>query len=270
MKKIALLLLLLTMPAFSQPKLYAVAQSSFPFTADAYVGSDGFGFHYFINNNVFIKTDGIKSLEYSKNSLGKLSRVDIENPLLIVLFYENFNTVVLLDNQLNEVKQIEFSKLGSTAGSPSQQNQIVAHAVGMASQNRLWVYDSLTQQIGLYDYLKNSWIAVTTPLKESFNFYQTDFNNFQWTDAQSLWYATDIFGKIQTLGKTPEFDRIRFASGTAFFYLKNNVLNLQDLKANTVQTISGVDKSVKNFYYKDQILAIFTGSAITNYKITLP
>jgi hypothetical protein len=31
-----------------------------------------------------------------------------QNPLNIVLFYENFNVVILLDNQLNETQKINF------------------------------------------------------------------------------------------------------------------------------------------------------------------
>jgi hypothetical protein len=47
-------------------------------------------------------------------------------------------------------------------------------------------------------------------------------------------------------------------------------LFLQDLKKNRIYTIENVDKSFKKFYYKDQILAIFTDQEITNYKITIP
>lgn len=262
MNKIALLLLLFALSGFSQQaNLALVPADSLRFAADDYAGADGYGFYYFIKNNVFIKTDGVRSLEFGKNALGKITRADIANPLLIVLFYENFNTAVLLDNQLNEVKEIDFSKL---------ETPVVARAVGMASQNKLWVYDSLTQRLGLYDYLKNMWQPVTTPLTEPILFYQTDFNNFQWIDAKSVWYASDIFGKIQTLGKMPGFDAVYFASGTAFFYSQNTKLYLRDLKNNSVYRVVNLDNSPKKFYYKDQILAIFTGSGITNYKITLP
>jgi hypothetical protein len=71
--------------------------------------------------------------------LGKITKVDLQNPLKIVLFYESFN-VAPLDNQLNEIQKINFS---------SNANPIVITATGIASQNQLWVYNSLNQQIGL-------------------------------------------------------------------------------------------------------------------------
>jgi len=42
------------------------------------------------------------------------------------------------------------------------------------------------------------------------------------------------------------------------------------LKNNTISPIENVEKSFKNFYYKDQILSIFTNQGISNYKITIP
>ena len=36
------------------------------------------------------------------------------------------------------------------------------------------------------------------------------------------------------------------------------------------RTIENIEKSFKNFYYKDQILSIFTNQEITNYKIIIP
>jgi hypothetical protein len=38
-----------------------------------------------------------------KSLLGKITKVDIKT--LYVLFYENFNVVILLDNQLNETQK---------------------------------------------------------------------------------------------------------------------------------------------------------------------
>jgi hypothetical protein len=262
MNKITLLLLLLTVSAFSQERRLSAAKLDFfPAKADAFAGFDNFGYGYFIKDNVFIKTNGKERLEYRKAAAGKIARADIENPLLIMLFYENFNTVILLDNQLNEVKEINFNKV---------ETPIVAHAAGIASQNRLWIYDSQTQQIGLYDYLKNTYQPITTPFKENVKYYQSDFNNFQWIDGKSALYVCDIFGKVSDLGKVPDFDQIQFVSGTAFFFSKGGKLYLQDLKNDTVYTISGIDNSFKKIYYAGQILSIFTSSGITNYKINLP
>jgi hypothetical protein len=261
-KKITMLFLIFSIAVFSQEKkLAATRLRDFNYAADTFVGTDNLGDHYFIKDNVFIKTDGPHSLEYQNLSFGKITRADIENPLMIALFYESFNTIILLDNQLNEVQEINFTMLNIP---------IVAHAAGLASQNRLWIYDSLTQQIGFYDYLKNAYQSMTTPLKENLKYYQTNLNLFFWVDVKSDWYACDIFGKIFPLGKIADFERIQFVSENGYLYANTGKLYFQNVKENAVLEITNLDNSFKKFYYKDQILSIFTNRGITNYKIILP
>lgn len=96
MKKIAFLLLLVSVSVVAQEqKIAAVKAGQFYASADDYSGHDNFGFQYLIKDNTFIKTNGKEKLEFRKLAFGKLTRADITNPLLIVLFYENFNAAVL-------------------------------------------------------------------------------------------------------------------------------------------------------------------------------
>ena len=230
--------------------------------AETFIGVDKFGFSYLISNNTLIKIKDQKTTEYKNVPLGKITRVDIENPLLIVLFYESFNTAVLLDNQLNEIRQIKFSDINN--------NVIVPHAVGLASQNRLWIFDSMTQQIGLYDYARNSYQSVTTPLTESISWYQTDYNNFSWIDNKGFGYRCDVFGKIQNLGIMPSFKQLQFVAESAFVYSDGENIFFQELGSSPMKIYSDVNNSFRNFYYKDQILSIFTSGEITNYQIKIP
>jgi hypothetical protein len=178
-----------------------------------------------------------------------------------MLFYENFNTIILLDNQLNETQKINLSE---------NDVPILATATGIVSQNRLWIYNSLTQQIGLFDYLKNTFLSITPSLQGNLKYYESDFNTFQWIDNNLNWYSCDIFGKITTLGKVTDFDQMQVINDHIILFLKEGKLQLQDIKNNTIYTIQNVEKSFKKFYYKDQILATFTNHGITNYKISIP
>jgi hypothetical protein len=47
-------------------------------------------------------------------------------------------------------------------------------------------------------------------------------------------------------------------------------LTLYDLEKGEKTQIEISEKTFKKFYYKDQILSIFTAKGITNYKITIP
>ncbi|MCI9846658.1 hypothetical protein [Flavobacterium pectinovorum] len=245
-------------------KKTSTSVSHFTIDADEFLGYDSFGYSYQIKNNVFSKIKETEVFEYKNVSLGKITKTDILNPLKIVLFYEDFNSAVLLDNQLNKITEINFS----------QNNiPIVVTGIGMSTQNQLWVYNSLNQQIGLFDYLKNEYKTVSTPLTENIKFYQTDFNTFYWIDSKNSWFSCDIFGKTTDLGKVPDFDKIQILNPKQYIYSKTNLLYFKNIEKNGSETVSEIEvpeKSLNNFYYKDQILSIFTPKEITNYKIVTP
>ena len=250
---------------FSQnQKIKASSVSHFSTDADEFSGYDSFGYSYQIKNNVFSKTKGNEVFEYKNVSLGKITKVDLQNPLKIVLFYEDFNSVVLLDNQLNKVTEINFS-LNNTP--------IVVSAIGMSTQNQLWIFNALNQQISLFDYLKNEYKTVSTPLIETIKYYQTDFNTFYWIDKKNNWFSCDIFGKTTALGKVSDFDTIEIINNHQYLFSKANLLYFKDItstNSNAFSEIEILEKSFDKFYYKDQILSIFTAKEITNYKIVTP
>ena len=261
-KIIRFFFILQTATFFAQEMRIEVKQNAIEkIVMDFFVGYDGMGNLYYIKNNVFYKKNGKELWQYKNIAFGKITKIDFQNQLKIMLFYENFNTVILLDNQLNETQKINFSE---------NEIPIVATATGTAAQNRLWIYNSLTQEIGLFDYLKNTFRSITPPFGGTIKQYQSDFNTFRWIDDKLNWYSCDVFGKITTKGKVADYDQIQFVSNQEVVFSKNGKLFLQDLNKDTIYTIENVDKSFNNFYYKDQILSIFTNQEIINYKITIP
>ncbi len=228
---------------------------------DQFLGYDQFDSYYSVKNNVFSLTKNKISLEYKNISLGNITYIDRQNPLKIVVFYENFNTIILLDNQLNESQKINLSE---------NEIPIVATSVGLASQNRLWIYNNLTQQIGLFDYLKNTFLSITPPFEGIIKHYESDFNTFQWIDDALNWCSCDVFGKITTIGKIPDFDFIKIISNQVSLFSKEGLFYIYDVDKNKIYPIENVEKSSTNFYYKDQILSIFTNQGISNYKIKIP
>ena len=67
---------------FSQnQKTKATSVSHFPIDADDFSGYDSFGYSYQIKNNVFSKTKDKERFEYKNVSLGKITKVDLQNPL---------------------------------------------------------------------------------------------------------------------------------------------------------------------------------------------
>ena len=263
MKKLAFLLFIssFTIVFAQNQKPNLVAVNSIRFDADEFLGYDSFGFYYTVKNNIFSKIGTRETFVYQNFSLGKITKVDLQNPLKIVLFYENFNTVVTLNNQLNEIQKVNFSESSVP---------IVVTAIGIASQNQFWIYNSLNQQIGLFDYLNQNYKPISVPLTDSIAYYTSDFNTFYWIDSTNNWYSCDIFGKVSKKGLIPEYDLIVIVNDNQYLYSKNGILKFIDVQKEQKTEIEIAEKSFKKFSYKDQILSIFTAEGITNYKITIP
>lgn len=226
-----------------------------------YIGTDPFGWKYTIKDNEFRKEKDGRTLKYRTLSLGEIYTVDIQNPLQLVLFYRKFNTVVLLDNQLNETSRINFSNLAQP---------LVAEAAGLASQNRLWIYDINTQQLGLYDLAKSSFKTLTPPFTDNIKYYQNDYNYFYWIDTTGKCFMVNLFGNVGTLGQVPAYDQVQIVSSTELIIKKDNSLYFYNIEKQTQKPIAIVEKSFQSFHYTAQILSIFTDSEINTYKITLP
>lgn len=263
MKKIILILIVLhSCICFCQSQNITTTKLNFnPLEAESLLGYDNLENIYFINNTILFKQSTTELWQYKNISLGKITRVDLQNPLKIVLFYENFNTVVLLDNQLNETQKINFFE---------NNVPINATATGIASQNRLWIYNNLTQQIGLYDYLKNTYQSITPSFQGTLKHYESDFNTFYWVNEKNEFYSCSIFGKITTLGKLPDFDQIQIISSKAVLYKNNTNLYYYTFNDNKSTLINFDEKTLIKFQYRDQILSIFTAKGIINFKIILP
>lgn len=229
--------------------------------ANAFIGKDAFGYNYTISDNVFRKENKQQKWDYKNIALGKIEQVDLTNPLQIVLFYKVMNAVVLLDNQLNETIKINFSETNP---------ELLPQWVGLATQNRLWLYDQTSQKLGLYDYQKNTFQPISVPFETPIIHSKSDYNYFYWVDNQQNLHVSNNYGKINFLGKTSEFDQIQIISSKQILLKKDNTLSIYDLEKETSQIIPLPEKSFQSFYYKEQILSIFTTNEIRNYKIILP
>lgn len=225
-----------------------------------YYGFDSFNNYYYSENNTFNKIGSSGSYNYKNISLGKISSIDIINPLMLVLFYEDFNTVVFLDNQLNEIEKINFSNIDST---------LIITKVGLAGQNKLWIYNQVSQRLLLFDTLNKTYKELPIPIENPILYTQSDFNNFYWVDELYNFYKCDFFGKIELLSNLPAFDKIQIIDEKSLLFSKKNQLFLLNTSTKSISEIQIVEKSFENFYYKDQFLAIFTLQQISNYKIKI-
>ncbi|MGX7667433.1 hypothetical protein [Flavobacterium pedocola] len=235
--------------------------STEPTTATLFIGKDSYGNTYSVQDNEVRKENPQSKLSYKNISLGKISQIDLQNPLQVVVFYKEMNAVVLLDSQLNETFRVNFSETNP---------ELLPQQIGLAAQNRLWLFDLSSQKLGLYDYSKKTFSPVSVVFEHPIIYAQSDYNYFYWMDDQRKVFVSSLFGKINYLGTVPEHEAMQIISSKEILLRKGNVLSLFNLEKETSQIIPLNEKSLKSFYYKEQILSIFTDNEIRTYKITLP
>lgn len=244
-----------------QELISTAKQNSIKIECDVFLGFDNQLNNYSIKNNNLIKNSESTTYQYNNLGLGKITRVDFQNPLQIVVFYKNFNTVVLLDNQLNEIKKIDFN-LKSTP--------ITLEAVALSSQNQIWIYDSISSKIGLYNVNTDTFKWISTVLENPILYHESDYIHFYWTDINLNLYRISIYGTIEKLGNLPKFDTIQLTKNGNSIYKTDDKLYYYDLTSKSSSKIAMDEKIISKFFFRDGILSIFTQNEITNYKIILP
>mgnify|MGYP000497924851 CR=1 FL=1 len=261
MKQLFYILFLISFSIQSQETIEATLLKKLPFTAEKLVGFDNFGTVYYIENRSLYKQTDKETINYSNVQLGNITTANTFNNLKINLFYKNFNTVVLLDNQLNEIRKIDYNLFSYP---------INIEATALSSQNQIWIYDSISSKIGLHNVNTGSIKWISTMLKNTIVYYESDYTHFYWIDTRFVLYRISIYGTIEKLGNIPNFDSIQLTKNNYCIYKTANQLYYYNLTTNISSKITINKKFVTNFFFRDGILSIFTQNEITNYKIILP
>ena len=68
---------------------------------------------------------------------GKLHSIDVSNPLKILLYYQDFNTVVILDRLLNPRATIDLRQF----------NLFRVKTIGQSYDNNIWVFDEIENKL---------------------------------------------------------------------------------------------------------------------------
>jgi len=243
---------------FSQESVFAKKIDNAALLTESFLGFDNQQNQYSIKDNVLFKQNELINYQYKNVSLGKITRVDFQNPLQIVIFYNDFNTVIMLDNQLNEIKKIDFNLLSEAVN---------IDAIALSSQNQLWFFDVISSKIGLYNLTNDSFKWISTTLEHSIKHYNSNYTHFYWLNDKNRFHSISIYGTIEVFDRFPEFDTIQLVNNKIALYTKENQLFYYEITNNKSSKIKIAEKFVTNFFFADGILAIFTQNKLINYKL---
>lgn len=147
MKKIFAIIVAVCFTWFS-----AIAQSDTSFKLIRIVKGDIASFSVDNLDNIYILDNRNQLKKYNSNGdsvavfndvkkYGQVSYMDVSNPLKVLLYYQNFSTVVMLDRFLNIRNIVDLRK----------QNIFRAKAIGQSYDNKIWVYDELEYKLKKLD-----------------------------------------------------------------------------------------------------------------------
>jgi WD40 repeat protein len=234
---------------------------SFLLEVDQFIGVDNFDNLYFIKDQTLFKKTELETFSYTNNKYGSISSVDISNPLKILIFYKDFNTVLFLDNNLNEL---------TTSINFLNENLVdnVSFA-NISSNNNLWLFSLDDNKLKLWNLKTKNTIFISQPL----SYYRSNFKPLKQMSSYKYCWVIGENGalKFNEYGTFVEGKKIEntddltpFKNG--YIYLNNSKLNYWDSSDKNHLLEIGTDVIIKTYKVNSDHIYIFDGTQIFVYK----
>ena len=163
----------------------------------AFVTSDNFSNTYLISSeNAIVKYDtlGRQVATFTNNRLGQATFLDASNPLKILVWYPDFQTLVFLDRTLTEMGRLSFSGVGLYS----------VRCVAMAFDGNIWVFDDAISK-ALKMRLDGSVLLESPPLNV---YFPHRFSATLIRDSGSAVYLNDPANGLCTLDQYANLENI--------------------------------------------------------------
>lgn len=250
------LLIFITTLSFSQELKLS---ETIPIEADTFVGVDAYNDIYYIKNNELFKKGRQSNYNFNNVQLGAITRVDIVNPLRIVVYYEDFNTVVFLDNRLNEMKRLNFN---------DADRFINLGGVTNAGNNRLWLFNIDSQQLELFNYNTLEKAVIAQPISETYTFQTSDFNYCLIQTPQKA-FLFNIYGSLLSTIDTQPQDRI-LLHNDRIAHINDATLTITGISDSKKRTFTLPQITIKDLYLSKEFLYIYDSKNIYTFALTQP
>ncbi|WP_299228317.1 hypothetical protein [uncultured Psychroserpens sp.] len=226
---------------------------------DQVVAIDNFETFYYLQNDIIYKVSSNgTSINYSNYQLGEITTANTFNPLKINLFYQNFNTVLILDNRLAEIFKIDFNTV--------QPYKNVTH-ISTGFDNTLWVFNVDLQQLELYDYKTNTTRFAAVPVQSQVLDLQSDYN-FCWLLTENYLYQYNYFGSMVSKIENDGFTKISKSNGNLVLK-KQEQLYFKAKNNNTIRVINLPKLLINQFLLTNETLYIYDLEKLHKYQLKI-
>ncbi|MGB3605812.1 hypothetical protein [Psychroserpens sp.] len=243
----------------AQNQIATVAMDSVTLKADQFIDVDKFEtVYYTLNTILYIKPKDKPANNYSNVQLGFPTTVDAFNPLKINIFYQDFNTVIILDNRLAEIFKIDFNT--------KQPYKNVSH-ISTGYDNTLWTFNQDLQRLELYDY-KNDMVRISTvPVQSNVLDLKSDYN-YCWMLTEKYLYQYTYFGSL--ISKLPNLNYTSLAVHNENLIIKAGESLLYKSKKNEqIIPLKTPNLLIKQFSLTNQTLYIYDSKKLHKYQLKI-
>jgi hypothetical protein len=210
--------------------------------------------------NELLKYDAKGTLlqRYSQTRAGEITSFDVRNPLRILVYYADFQQIVVLDNMLSQVASYSFAD--------NLQRHFVA--VASAGDNHFWAFDSLVPQLvmcnwqgkELFSSVNLSSLADTLLVPK--RLYTSDENIFLLT-ADNKVLMFDRFGAWRNTWKLDKKNTLfAFAGNTIYGVVSKFIFSYRQAEAPKIIMQISKDFVPTQFAVGDKILALLNEKAV--------
>lgn len=242
--------------SYSQSKWRGDFIDESSFTFDQLVDIDNFGNKYYIHDNDFFQYKNDKLTEYTNIQLGNLFSADVFNPLKINLFYQDLNTLIVLDNRLADITKVDFNNLPFF--------RLVTH-VSTGNDNTVWIYNQNTQQLELFDYLERKTRITTLPIEGNVMSITSDYN-YCWILTDRYLYKYNYVGSLLYKLDNNGFESIE-ENNENLFLLRENKIYVKPFNEQEISLVELPDLLINHFLVTDDSLYIYSQEKLLHYQL---
>ena len=172
------------------------------------------------------------------------------------MLHKDFNTIVLLDNRLAEIRIIDFNNIF-----PYRRLSQIAYA----NENSFWLFNSINLELELFDYKRQKTQLRSLPFNEEVICLNSNYNNvFALTKSKFFHYnyTGSQVSKIEHKG----YDKFKLGDDFIIFK-KDNSLFYKNFSNDQIQFLKTQKKIIKQFFVMNQTLYIYDGEYLYHYQL---
>jgi len=259
MRYLVYICFLITCTINSQESIEAKLIQTSDLNVDQIVDLNNFQTFYYIQDNTLYKQnkDGT-TINYSNYQLGEITTANTFNPLKINLFYQDFNTTVILDNRLAEIFKVDFNTVHPYKN---------VSYVSTGSDHTLWIFNADFQQLELYDYKANKTRFTAIPVQSLVLDLESDYN-YCWLLTENYLYQYNYFGSMISKIKNTGFTQLSKSNGNLILK-KDHQLYFKHKKKDEFTPIQLPKLLINQFLLTNETLYIYDFEKLHKYQLKI-